>query len=102
SRPARYATIRVIVSTAVALLLLRPLGVVGVVLGAAFAGWTELALLARLVRKHVGSLGLGRVPFMRILAASALAVGAGEGIGRILATSLRDSTLGAALVLGVA
>lgn len=102
SRPARYATARVIVSTFVALALLGPLGVVGVVLGAAVAGWTELFLLARLVKKHVGSLGLGRVPLMRILAASAVAVGSGWGVGRILATSLRDSTLGAAIVLGVA
>jgi putative peptidoglycan lipid II flippase len=102
SRPARYATVRVVVSTLVALALLRPLGVVGVVLGAAVAGWTEMAMLARLVRKHVGSLGLARVPLTRILAASAIAVGSGEGIGRVLATSLRDSTLGAAIVLGAA
>ncbi len=102
TRPARYATARVVVSTLVALLLLDRLGVVGVVLGAGVAGWVELLLLVTLVRKHVGSLGLVDVPFTRILAASAIAVASGAGLGRILATSLRDSTLGAALVLGLA
>jgi putative peptidoglycan lipid II flippase len=107
TRPARYATARVIVSTVVALALLERLGVVGVVLGAGIAGWTELFLLAHLARKHVGRLGLAAVPFMRILAAAAISVAAGAGLGHILSTSLRDSTLrdstlGGGLVLGVA
>jgi hypothetical protein len=39
---------------------------------------------------------------MRILIVSGGAAAAGEGVGRILSTSLRDSTAGAALVLAAA
>ena len=59
--PARYALVRVVVSTALALALMRPLGVLGVVLGAVTAGWVEAAALALRVRSAIGGLGLEQV-----------------------------------------
>jgi len=100
--PARFATARVVVSLVVALALLKPLGVVGVILGAGVAGWTELLLLGSLVRKRLGGLGLGKVPLAKILAASVVPVAAASTLGLILPKALRDSSVGAAIVLGVA
>jgi putative peptidoglycan lipid II flippase len=77
SRPARFAVVRVVVSTGVSLLLMRQLGVSGVVLGAATAAWVELALLGHAARGHLGGLGLSAIPFGRIAVAVGLAIGGG-------------------------
>jgi putative peptidoglycan lipid II flippase len=76
-RPASYAVWRVAVSTAIAVALMKPLGVSGVVLGAVFGAWAEFALLGRAVRKQIHGLGMDHVPFARIALATALGVGAG-------------------------
>ncbi len=102
AKPARYATARVVVSLVIALALLKPLGVVGVILGAGVAGWTEMFLLASLVKKRLGGLGLAKVPFAKILAAAIFPVAAGAAFGLILSKTLRDSSAGAAMVLALA
>jgi len=65
-RPARYAVIRVVVSTVVALLLMRRYGVVGVVIGATTAAWLEALLLGWQLHRELGGLGLQHISFGRI------------------------------------
>ncbi len=101
-RPARYAAIRVVVSTAVSVALMQRLGVVGVVLGAATAAWVELALLARAVRGELGATGLGRLKLAPIVG-SALVLGAvGLGARLVLARLGLPALASAALVVGLA
>lgn len=69
-RPALFAVVRVVVSTAVSIALMKRLGVPGVVIGAAVAAWVELALLAINVRRAYGQTGLAGVPYLRILGAA--------------------------------
>jgi putative peptidoglycan lipid II flippase len=64
--PARYAVVRVVVSTAGSLALMGPLGVRGVVAGAVAGGVVEATLLARRVRAHFGETGLRAVPWLRL------------------------------------
>jgi putative peptidoglycan lipid II flippase len=64
--PARFAVARVVLSTIIALALLRPLGVVGVVTGATIAGWVEAMLLGYFLRQRIEGLGFEHVPFGRI------------------------------------
>lgn len=77
--PARFAIVRVVVSTLVAIAAMRWLGVAGVVLGAAVAAWVELGLLSRSVARSVGGLGLEEVPLARISIAAFVTAGAGLG-----------------------
>jgi putative peptidoglycan lipid II flippase len=98
--PARFAIVRFAVSTAVALATMHTLGVAGIVLGAAIAGWVELALLARSVGSRIGGLGLAHVPFMRL---SLVALGttlAGLGARFASEASGAGAVLASALVLG--
>jgi putative peptidoglycan lipid II flippase len=98
-RPARYAICRVVASTAIALMLMWRLGVVGVVIGAACAGWLEAGLLAAQVRKRLGGLGLEQVRWVRLLLLAGLAVGAPWGVRALLPPSFAPTPLGSAVVL---
>lgn len=97
--PARYALVRVVVSTALALALMRPLGVLGVVLGAVTAGWVEAAALALRVRSAIGGLGLEQVRIARIVALAGISVGAGLGARAALPASMTEGLLGSLAVL---
>ena len=66
--PARYAVVRVVVSTLIALALIKPLGVVGVVLGATCAAWIEALALGWQLSRRVGGLGLRELPWLKLLA----------------------------------
>jgi putative peptidoglycan lipid II flippase len=90
--PAQYAVLRVAVSTAIALALMKPLGVMGVVLGAVTAAWVETIAL--------GGLGLEAVRVGRILLLGALSVGAGLGVRAALPQAIASAPLRSVLVLG--
>jgi putative peptidoglycan lipid II flippase len=98
-RPAQYAVVRVLVSTIIALALVRPLGVLGVVLGSVIAAWIELIAMAAWIRKEIGGLGLEKVPFARVVVLSAASVGAGVAVRALLPVSLDGTRPGAAAVL---
>ncbi|AKT40860.1 virulence factor MviN [Chondromyces crocatus] len=97
--PARLALVRVVVSTALSLVLMQGLSVLGVVLGAVIAGWVEALLLARRVRAEVGGLGLEAVRLGRVLALAGVSVSAGLGARWALPEGLTSRPLGAFLVL---
>jgi putative peptidoglycan lipid II flippase len=97
--PARFAIYRVVASTAVAIALMRPLGVLGVVLGAVVAAWIESAALAGRLRGVIGGIGLERVPAARVAVVTAACVGAGLGARWLLPAAFGASRLGAAAVL---
>lgn len=98
-RPATYAVARVVVSTVIALLLLRPLGVSGVVVGAVFGAWAEFALLAHVVRREIRGLGVEHVPLARIALATAIGSAAGLGARHAMPAMLAHGRIGAGLVL---
>jgi putative peptidoglycan lipid II flippase len=98
--PARYALYRVLVSTAIALALMRRLDVLGVVIGAVVAGWVEAIALAYRVRKVIGRLGLEQVRAGRVAALTAISVGCGAALRAALPAALAATPLGAALILG--
>ncbi|MCA9620807.1 MAG: murein biosynthesis integral membrane protein MurJ [Myxococcales bacterium] len=64
--PARFAVVRVIVSTLLALALLKPFGVLGVVGGAVIAGWVEAVALGIVLRRQLDGLGLDEVPWPKL------------------------------------
>jgi putative peptidoglycan lipid II flippase len=102
ARPARYAFVRVAVSTLCALALLRPLGAPGVVLGSVAGAWIELALLTSLVRQRIGGVGMARVPVGPLLAACAVCASMGA-IARYFAVRAELNVfVGAAAVLAFA
>jgi putative peptidoglycan lipid II flippase len=73
--PARYALLRVVASTGLSLALMRPLDVLGVVLGAVVAAWVETIALALKLRGQLGGLGLTGLPLARSILLAVLAVG---------------------------
>ncbi|XXX82103.1 murein biosynthesis integral membrane protein MurJ [Sorangium sp. So ce134] len=97
--PARYALYRVIVSTAVALLLMQRLDVLGVVLGAVIAGWVEAIALALRIRREIGGLGLDQIRVGRVAALTAISVGCGAALRAALPEAIVATPWGAALVL---
>ncbi len=97
--PARYAIVRVIVSTAVSVALMRPLGVVGVVIGAVFAAWVETGALAWKLRARIGGVGIERVPVGKITVVTAACVGAGLAARAAMPAAIAASRVGAAAVL---
>ncbi|WP_437627500.1 murein biosynthesis integral membrane protein MurJ [Sorangium sp. So ce1151] len=97
--PARYALYRVLVSTALALLLMQRLDVLGVVLGAVVAGWVEAIALARRVRREIGGLGLDQIRIGRVAALTAVSVGCGVALRAALPDALAATPWGAALIL---
>lgn len=72
ARPARFASVRVAVSTLTSLALLRPFGAPGVVFGSVVGAWVELALLAGAVRGKVGGAGGSQLPYVPLAAACAV------------------------------
>jgi putative peptidoglycan lipid II flippase len=64
--PARTAVVRVVASTLLSLALMKPLGVVGVVIGAVAAAWIEAVLLGRALGRELGGLQLRRLPLARV------------------------------------
>ncbi|XXT24442.1 murein biosynthesis integral membrane protein MurJ [Sorangium sp. So ce429] len=97
--PARYALYRVLVSTALALLLMQRLDVLGVVLGAVVAGWVEAIALALRVRREIGGLGLDQIRIGRVAALTAVSVGCGVALRAALPDALAATPWGAALIL---
>ncbi len=102
SRPARFATARVVVSTAGSLVLMRWYGVAGVVGGAVFAAWVELALLESRVRHHLGGSALSSVPMGRIALAGACCTGVGFGSRWLSQVLSLGPVTGSAVVLALA
>ncbi len=100
--PARFAVIRVVTSTVVALLLMRRLGVVGVVVGATLAGWLEALLLGWQLRKRIGGLGLVALPVGRIAVLAVVVCGVPAALRASLTGTWWETTLGALLLLTVA
>jgi len=100
-RPARYAMARVALSTVIALALMRSLGVVGVVIGAATAAWLEAGLLGWQVRRAIGGLGLGELRYGRLVLLGLACAALPLGVRAILPTHFAASSLGSALVLCV-
>jgi putative peptidoglycan lipid II flippase len=78
---------------------MRPLGVIGVVLGAVAAGWVEAAALALRVRSAIGGLGLEQVRVARIVALAGVSVGAGLGARAALPATMTEGLLGSLAVL---
>jgi putative peptidoglycan lipid II flippase len=97
--PVRYAIYRVIVSTLIALALMKPLGVLGVVIGAVTAGWVETIALGLRLRTAVGGLGLHHVRIVPAVAAGGLSCGAGVLVRWALPDTVASLTL-ATLPLG--
>lgn len=101
-RPAIYAVVRVVVSTAVGVSLMGWLGVSGVVIGAVVAAWVELVMLALLVRREIGGLGFEVVPLARILVVAAVTASSGLALRYALPEAFTHTIPGALVVLGVA
>jgi putative peptidoglycan lipid II flippase len=97
--PARLAVVRVIVSTALALALMRRLDVLGVVLGAVIAGWVEAIALALAVRRAIGGLGLGEVRVGRVALLAAVSVGCALAVRAALPEAFAARPLGALAIL---
>lgn len=100
--PARFATARVLVSTAAALALLSPLGVAGVVAGAVLAAHVELGLLLYRVRESLGSTAIWEPPWRRIIAAASLLAGAGLVARHAVDLAELTTILAALLTIGAA
>ncbi|MFO0614064.1 MAG: murein biosynthesis integral membrane protein MurJ [Polyangiaceae bacterium] len=98
-RPALYAIVRVAVSTAVSVSLMGWLGVPGIVIGAGVAAWVELGMLAILVRREIGGLGLEVVPIGRILIVAASTASTGLGVRYALPEAFTHTIPGALVVL---
>ncbi len=77
SSPARFAIVRVAISTAIAIAAMGSIGVAGIVLGAAIAAWVELVLLLLRVGDRAGGVGLELVPIARIVVLAGCTAGAG-------------------------
>lgn len=99
--PARFAVVRVVASTAIALALLEPLGVVGVVTGAVCAGWLEAVFLGWQLHRRIGGVGLSEVPWLRVIALAALTFGLPAAAQAAMPASLTEGWLGALLTLSL-
>ena len=91
--PVRYAVYRVVVSTVVALALMKPLGVLGVVIGAVVAGWTETITLGIRIRERIGGLGLHHVRAGAAFGAGAAGCAAGLAVRWVLPDSIATITI---------
>lgn len=97
--PAHYAVYRVIASTAIALVLMRPLGVLGVVLGAVIAAWVETVALGMRLWRQIGGLGLEAVRAGRIILLGVVSTAMGLGVRIVLPAGFGATTAGSAVVL---
>jgi len=98
--PARFATVRVVVSTALAIALMPRFGALGVVLGAMTAGWVETIAMGLKLSGTLGGLGLGSVRAGRIVLLGALSVGSGLGVKLAVSGAIADARIASVLVLG--
>lgn len=99
--PARYAIYRVVASTAGSLLLMRWLGVVGVVLGAVIAAWVETFALGWKLRRDLGGLGLAAIPVARTAALGAASIAPAYALKVLLPAEIARSFGGSLLILAV-
>lgn len=97
--PARLALLRVAVSTAIGVALLRPLGALGVVCGAVVAGWVEAVALSLRVRAYASGLGLERLRLGRAALAALAAAAAGLAARYVVGSSPSATLWSSALVL---
>ncbi len=102
ARPARYAAVRVVVSTGIAIATMGTLGVGGVVVGAAVAAWVEAALLVKLVGGTLGGAGLAEAPLVRVGVCGIATAGAGLGARVACASYDLHAVLVAGIVLATA
>ncbi len=86
--PARYAIVRVIASTGLSLALMRPLDVLGVVLGAVVAAWVESIALGLKLRKQLGGLGLHEVKLGKSILLGVIALAPSFAIRHLAPPSL--------------
>ena len=98
-QPARFAVVRVVWSTVVALLLMDRLGVVGVVIGAASAAWIECFLLGAALRRRLGGLSLGQLPWLRLALLTAVCAGPAYGLRHLFPAALARGLVGSVAVL---
>jgi putative peptidoglycan lipid II flippase len=92
--PARFAIVRVALTGLLGLALMLPLeqvrlrgiplGVVGLALGSGISSWIEWGLLRRSLGLRLGTIGAGRGPLIRMLAAALIAALMALGIGAVL------------------
>ena len=68
------------VSTLIALALLRPFGVIGVVAGAATAAWIECVLLGHALGRRLDGLDLARLPLVKLLVLGVACAAPGYGL----------------------
>jgi putative peptidoglycan lipid II flippase len=99
--PARYAVVRVVASTALALALLKPFGVLGVIAGAVTAGWIEAIMLGLQLRRRIGGAGVGELPWSKLVALAALTFGVPAGLRHLVPAELVRTWLGAGVMLAV-
>ncbi len=57
----------------------RPLGVVGLAIGAGCAAWVEWLLLRRALRSRIGAVGTGAMPLARMITAAVIAAAIARG-----------------------
>jgi putative peptidoglycan lipid II flippase len=97
--PARSAVMRVVASTAIALMLLEQYGVVGVVTGAVTAGWIEAIYLGFMLRRRIGGLGLEEAPAAKIIGLAALTFGVPYAFRLLIPSSFATSFAGVFTIL---
>ena len=88
--PARVALARVLTSAGIALPIMwrldqvliegKPLGALGLSLGAGVAAWLEWTLLRHFLGKKIGAVGPGAMPVLKMAVAAVLAAAAGRGL----------------------
>ena len=78
--PVAAAIVAVIVDILLALVLVGPLGVVGLAAAIAIGAWVEMTILAVLLRRRVPGLGLGAVTRVLVLTAIVAAFGAAAAL----------------------
>ncbi|HEU4561792.1 MAG TPA: murein biosynthesis integral membrane protein MurJ [Longimicrobium sp.] len=123
--PARYATLRVVISLTLSIILMlqfesvsvagrtipaglfsdlriggAPLGPVGLALASGAGAWVEWYLLKRSLRKRIGPVGAGAGPLSRMFAAALAGAALGWGVRLLLPDTLPTLITGV-LVLGV-
>jgi putative peptidoglycan lipid II flippase len=106
--PLRYATLRVVLTTALGYLCAIPLprwlgidphwGAAGLTASAGVAGWVEFALLRRTLNARIGNTGVPASLLVRLWGAAAIAAAAGWALKGVVAG--HGIVVSAAVVLG--
>jgi putative peptidoglycan lipid II flippase len=109
-RPALIAAIRVLITGGLGYALMRPfeahlawhgrpLGALGLSLGAGIGAWVEWSLLWTALKRRIGTFGPGLSPLLRMYAAALVAAAAGRGLATIVPPL--DPALRGAAILGL-